>query len=184
MPDWPHAPAHRLSSAGAYMITTGTYLKKPLFKSAPRLIFLCEQLLALVPQHGWNLEAWAVFPNHYHFVATAKKKAQTLPRLLSQLHTVTAKEINRRDRTPGCKVWFQYWDSHLTFPQSYLARLNYVHSNAVKHGLVRQPGLYPWCSAGWFEREAEKPFYQTVMRVRSDRVNVRDDFNVNPEDIQ
>lgn len=94
------------------------------------------------------------------------------------------KEINRQDETPGRKVWFQYWDSHLTYPQSYLARLNYVHCNAVKHGLVREPALYPWCSAGWFEREAERSFYQTVMRIRSDRVNVRDDFEVNAADVQ
>jgi putative transposase len=81
-------------------------------------------------------------------------------------------------------VWFQYWDSHLTYPRSYLARLNYVNCNAVKHGLARQPGLYTWCSAGWFEREAKRPFYLTVMRMGSDRVNTVDDFEVNPADVQ
>jgi len=184
MPDWPHAPTHRLDSAGAYMVTAATYHKEPLFRSAKRLTLLCEKLLELAPQHGWKLEAWAVFPNHYHFVAIAKEKAETLPRLIGHLHTVTAKEINGQDETPGRKVWFQYWDSHLTYPRSFLARLNYVHCNAVKHGLVREPTQYPWCSAGWFEREAERPFYQTVMRIRSDRINVKDDFNVNLADIQ
>jgi putative transposase len=184
MPDWPHAPTHQLDSAGAYMVTAATYRKEPLFRSAKCLTLLCEQLLELAPKHGWKLEAWAVFPNHYHIVAMSEAKAETLSRLIGHLHTVTAKEINRQDETPGRKVWFQYWDSHLTYLRSYLARLNYVHCNAVRHGLVREPTQYLWCSAGWFEREAERPFYQTVMRMRSHRVNVRDDFEVNPVDIQ
>jgi putative transposase len=184
MPDWPHSPTHRLDSAGAYMITSATYQKQPLFRSAKRLTFLCETLLHLALRHGWKLEAWAVFPNHYHFVATSPMEAGTLRQFIGHLHTSTAAEINRQDRTPGRKVWFQYWDSHLTYPQSFLARLNYVHSNAVRHGLVRQPPQYAWCSAGWFERKAGRAFYQTVMRIRVDRVKVLDDFTVDPADIQ
>jgi len=184
MANWPHGPTHRLDSSGAYMVTAATYRKEPLFKSATRLTLLCEKLLDLAPQHGWRLEAWAVFPNHYHFVAISEEKAETLPRFIGHLHTVTAKEINRQDETAGRKVWFQYWDSHLTYLRSYLARLNYVHCNAVKHGLVREPAQYPWCSAGWFESKAEGPFFQTVMRMRSDRINVGDDFDVSLADIE
>ena len=173
-----------LDDSGAYMVTAGTYRKEPLFRSAKRLAFLCEQLLDLAAMHNWKMEAWAVFPNHYHFVAIAKEKAENLPRFIGHLHMVTAKEINGQDQTPGRKVWFPYWDSRLSYPQSYLARLNYVHCNAVKHKLVRESSQYPWCSAGWFEREATKPFYQTVMRMRSDRVNVSDDFEVNTAEIE
>jgi putative transposase len=184
MPDWPHSPTHRLDGAGAYMVTAATYRKQPLFCSTKRLTYLCETLLHLAPQHGWKLEAWAVFPNHYHFVGISQQKAVALPRFIGHLHTVTAKELNRLDETPRRRVWFQYWDSHLTYPRSYLARLNYVHCNAVRHGVVRLAPHYPWCSAGWFEREAERPFYQTVMRMRSDRINVMDDFVVDPADIE
>jgi len=184
MPDWPHSPTHRLESTGAYMVTAATYQKHPLFRSAKRLAFLCEALLHLAPTYNWKLEAWAVFPNHYHFIATTENKATTLPTFLGHLHTVTAKEINLQDEMPGRRVWFQYWDSHITYVKSYLARLNYVHCNAVRHSLVREATLYPWCSAGWFEREAERPFYQTVMRIRSDRVKVIDEFVVDPADVE
>lgn len=184
MPDWPHSPTHRLDRAGAYMVTAATYQQRPLFRSAKRLTYLCEALLQLAPRHGWKLEARAVFPNHYHFVATSQQKALTLPKFIGHLHTITAKEINRQDVAPGRRVWFQYWDSHLTYLRSYLARLNYVHCNAARHGLVRVPTHYPLCSAGWFEREAKRPFYQTVMRIPSDRVKVMDDFTVDPADIR
>jgi putative transposase len=184
MADWPHAPLHRLSDAGAYMVTAATDQKKPLFHSAERLKTLCQHILDLATVYGWKLQAWAVFPNHYHFIGVVGVNADNLARFVGHVHAATAKQINGMDGSSGRKVWFQYWDSHITFPRSYLSRLNYVHCNAVKHGVVRDAGSYVWCSAGWFERTAEKSFYRTVMGMRSDRVNVLDDFEVDPVDVR
>ncbi|HKW90096.1 MAG TPA: hypothetical protein VJN21_15195 [Candidatus Acidoferrales bacterium] len=183
MPDWPHSPTHLLDAAGAYIVTAGTYRKQPFFRSGKRLTYLCESLLHLAASRGWKLEAWAVFPNHYHFVALSPSTAGTLRQFTGHLHYLTAKEINREDETPGRKVWFQYWESKLTYQKSFLARLNYVHFNAVHHGLVRLAEQYPWCSAGWFQRKAERSFYETVMQMRSDRIRVVDDYVVEPVDI-
>jgi putative transposase len=183
MPDWPHGPTHQLDAAGAYIITAGTYRRQAFFKSSERLAYLCETLLALAAQYEWKLEAWAVFPNHYHVVAISEEQRPELGRFIGHLHTVTAKEINRRDKTPGRKVWFQYWDSRITYQKSYLARLNYVHANAVKHGLVRLAEQYEWCSAGWFRRRAGRAFYQTVMEMPFEGIKVVDDFEVSADEI-
>jgi hypothetical protein len=51
-------------------------------------------------------------------------------------------------------------------------------ANAVHHRLVAEPSLYPWCSAGWFQRQATTTFYKTVMGFKSNRVNAPDDFEV------
>ena len=40
--------------------------------------------------------------------------------------------LNRIDDTPGRRVMYKFWDTRLTFEKSWLARLNYVHQNAVK----------------------------------------------------
>jgi putative transposase len=184
MPDWPHSPTHRLNAAGAYAVTAGTFHKKPFFHSSKRLKYLCEMLLQLASRYGWLLEAWAVFPNHYHFIAISPERVTTLRRFVSHLHATTAKEINSQDETQGRKVWFQYWESHLTYQKSYLARLNYVHSNAVKHGLVLRAEQYEWSSAAWFQRRAERSFYETVMRMRSERVNMADDFRVDATEME
>jgi hypothetical protein len=37
MRDWPHSPVHRLAEPGAYIVTAGTYLKKPTFAGPQRL---------------------------------------------------------------------------------------------------------------------------------------------------
>jgi putative transposase len=178
MSDWPHSPLHRLSQAGAYMVTCGTYLKKHHFRGTERLEFLHDSLLGLAEEYGWNLQAWAVFSNHYHFVAISPHDAESLVLFLKKLHSDTALALNRWDATRGRQVWFQYRDTHLTFLKSYYARLNYVHTNAVHHRLVPVASLYPWCSAGWFERRAETSFFKTVMGFKSDRVTVPDDYEV------
>jgi putative transposase len=173
---WPHAPTHRLAGAGVFMVTAGTYKKEHLFRDGPLLGMLHRALLTIAAQHGWRLEAWSVFPNHYHFIAHSPPKAGTLVPFLRELHSRTAVAVNEHDATPGRKVWHNYWDSRLTHERSYLARLHYVHQNALKHGLVPVANQYRYCSAAWFERIATPAQVKTIYSLKTDRVNVRDDF--------
>ena len=66
---WPHAPEHRLGEAGTYFVTAATYLKAHHFRRRGRVEVLHRGLLTVARDFGWRLEAWAVFSNHYHFVA-------------------------------------------------------------------------------------------------------------------
>jgi putative transposase len=175
--DWPHAPAHRLRDRGVYLVTAGTRGKEHFFHSRERLSYLTNALMVLAQEYGWGLQAWAIFSNHYHFIGGSEKPC-TLRRLIQYLHSISAKHINLLDGTPGRTVWFQYWDTQLTHEKSYLARLTYVHTNAVRHGLVGQAEQYPWCSAGWFLRKAGKPFFETVKRFPCDKVMIPDGFKV------
>lgn len=173
---WHHAPEHRLAATGAYMVTAGTYQRVPLLASPERRDALQLMLFELAERYSWSLQAWAILANHYHFIATRQPDAVSLPAFIRALHARTAVEANRADRTPGRKVWFQYWDSHITFPRSYYARLNYVHNNPVHHRAVTRAADYPWCSAGWFEREATSSFHRMVTGFRYDRLDVPDDY--------
>ncbi len=177
---WPHAPTHQLSETGTYFVTVGTYLKLHHFRGPDRLAVLHRGLLTVGRDLGWTFEAWAVFSNHYHFVAhspTAEPGAGSLSRMIGLLHEKTAKWVNRLDAAPGRKVWHNFRETLLTYQKSYLARLNYVHQNPVKHGLVPAANLYPWCSAAWFERTATTAQVKTVYGFPRDRVNVDDDYS-------
>jgi len=173
MPDWPHSPLHRLGGAGAYMVTGATYLKKPLLRGEYRLTFVRDLLFRLADKLGWQLQAWAVLPNHYHFVAISEE-SENLSTLINRLHARTSDVINELDETPGRQSLYQFWDSHITYERSYLARLHYVHENPVHHGLVKDARQYPWCSAAWFERTADAAFYKTVKSFPIDKVKVMD----------
>ncbi len=176
MTDWPHAPLHRLVEQGAYMVTCGTYLKQHHLNSAEKLTFFRDLLFNCAREFGWELQAWAILSNHYHWVGVSPERPESLRRLASKLHTLSAKQLNQWDSMPGRKVWFHYYDSHLTFQTSYYARLKYVHQNAVHHGVVNAAVNYPWCSAAWFERNSRPAFRRMVEQFKTDRVEVMDEF--------
>ncbi len=181
---WPHAPTHQLSDSGTFFVTAGTYLKQHHFRGPKRLSVLHRGLLTVARDFDWELEAWAVFSNHYHFVAhspPSDEGARSLSQMLGLLHEKTAKWINKLDAAPGRQVWHNFRETRLTYQKSNFARLNYAHCNAVKHGLVRVASQYPWCSAAWFERTAAPAQVRTIYRFKVDRVQVFDEYDVAPE---
>jgi putative transposase len=137
-----------------------------------------RELLSKATQYGWHVEAWAIFSNHYHFVGHALEDAKSLKPFLTHLHAETARKFNQLDHVTDRQVWFNFWETELTYEKSYLARLNYVHQNAVKHGLVPVANQYRWCSAAWFERTATPAQVKTIYSFKTDKVKILDDFDV------
>jgi putative transposase len=174
--DWPHAPVHRLADSAVYFVTASTLHKAHYFGTPETRDLLERLLLTFAKESGWQLEAWAVFANHYHIVARGNPDSRNLGEFLQHLHGVSARELNKLDGVEGRQVWFNFRDTRLTIQHSYLARLNYVHQNAVKHKLVTVANQYPWCSAAWFERVASAAQVKTVYGFKIDRVQVDDDF--------
>ena len=157
------------------MVTGSTLHKAKLFNSAAKLNYLECELLGMLHKFGWRPQAWAAFPNHYHFVAIAPENPN-LATLIERLHGRTSHGLNSMDAVRGRKVWFQYFDTALTYEKSYLARLSYVHRNAVKHGIARVPEAYRWCSARWFLEHGTNAQIEAIMSLPIDQVNVIDDF--------
>ena len=79
------------------MVTSATLYKRHLFKSPEQLTLLENQLLSLAKKFHWQLEAWAVFSNHYHFVARSEPEAVagSLKSMIHELHSDTARDLNR-----------------------------------------------------------------------------------------
>jgi putative transposase len=183
-PPWPHAPTHKLGPAGTFFVTASTLHHAHHFQGSDRLSFLQRSLLAVVDDFDWSLEAWAVFSNHYHFVAHAPGMpigSSRLADMLSVLHSSTAGWINSLDEESGRQVWCNYRETQLTYQKSYLARLNYVHQNPVRHGLVAFANQYPWCSAGWFEKSASPAQVRSIYRFKTDRIEPADRCPVAPD---
>ena len=173
---WPHAPVHRIGSDGVYMVTAATLYKNALFSTAQKLTLLENEILALAKHYRWQLEAWAVFTNHYHLIARGEPSSKRLERYLKHIHGNTARELNVLDQTIGRQVWYNFWETRLTYERSYLARLNYVHQNAVKHAIVLVANQYSWCSAAWFERTASPASVKTIYSFKTDAIKVYDDY--------
>jgi len=158
------------------MITAATFHKQHFFMSDEKLDLLESELLSLAKHYSWHLHAWAVFANHYHFIARTENEVPRLAEFLSHLHTSTARDLNRLDEASGRRVWYNFWDTKLTYERSYFARLSYVHQNPVKHGLVTVANQYRWCSAAWFERTTQPSMVKTIYGFKIDKLRIADDY--------
>ena len=171
-----HNPPHYFVPNAMYMVTGAILHKQHLLSEGKRKQFILQTLFDRAKLLGWNLEAWAILDNHYHFIAQAPEDATSLEKLIRQFHSITAIQINRWDDTPGKQVWYNYWDSCLTYEKSYLARLHYVHMNPLKHGLAENPIEYPFCSYKWFIEQSNSDLKEQVFSQPIDRIEVFDDF--------
>lgn len=175
---WHHGPTHLFAPNSLYMLTAPTLGKQHIFRGDDRLQLLQDVLFEVAEVYKWELQAWAIFSNHYHFIARAPDNATTLRRMIQRLHSQTARIVNRIDGLSRRQVWFQYWDVCLSSEKSYYAHLNYVHNNPVKHGVVEHLSDYPYCSASQFKANADNDLWYRVLAHSDELVKVEDSFSV------
>jgi putative transposase len=176
---WHHSPVHKLSAGGAYIVSCGTYKKVPYISTPQRLSEFQYLLFKYADKYGWRLQAWAIMSNHYHWVGLSPEKdngGQSLKKMTSELHQISAKRFNIQDNTKGRRVWFNYWETHITYQRSYYSRLKYVHDNPAHHKIIANAANYPWCSRAWFEREASSAFVNQIDSFKTDKLKIPDDF--------
>jgi len=176
MTDWPHAPPHRTLETGTYMITSGTHRKEHFFNDHDKLTLLQNIIFDAVLQFEFNLEAWAVMSNHYHLILDTNNTLELVKKFISKVHGLSAIEINKFDNTSKRKIWYNYWDTHISYQKSYYARLNYVNKNPVHHGIVEKAEEYHWCSEANFKYNLDPAFSRTVNSFKFDEIKVIDDF--------
>lgn len=172
--DWPHATPHRLAQSGVYFLTDRTRNLAHLLAEDSMKDWFQDKLRGLAAEFGWNLEAWAILSNHYHWVAHSPEEdpdAESLRFWVRKLHSLATKELNRREGCPGrSRLWQNYRETRLTHQRSYLARLHYVHQNAVHHGLVRKGTLWKWCSASEFVAASSPAWVRTIASFQYDEI--------------
>ena len=100
------------------MVTGSTLRKELLFKKPEELDLLQEMLLELADQYQWLLEAWAIFPNHYHFIAQSPETPELLRKLVTHFHASSAKKLNTSIERPDEKSGFNIGtrESRTTIP--------------------------------------------------------------------
>lgn len=74
------------------------------------------------------------------------------------------------------RIFWNYWDTCITYERSYFARLNYIYFNPVKHGYVEVPESYPFGSYYYRMQNEEKHLERLKKDYPWDKVKVKDDF--------
>lgn len=94
-------------------------------------------------QQGLCIAAYVLMPEHVHLLTDEPAK-DTLATFLQILKQLTSRQL----KSPDQKQFWQrrYYDFNVSIHEKYVEKLQYIHRNPVKRGLVLNPEDYRGCS--------------------------------------
>jgi len=139
--------AGRVSLPGqAYLLTTCAHDQAPILMEGMHPRIIIGSLFWLRDQGRVRLHAFVVMATHIHFVMTLEA-GHSLPRVLQTFKGFTARQINAA-RGADAPVWQEgYRDDRINDYEDMRCRVQYVHENPVRPGLVRAPDEYMFSGA-------------------------------------
>lgn len=195
---------HLFRSNTKYFITGSTYQKVPYLRSERAKERILKLIFKGFTDYEWKIENWVILNHHYHLMVEAPLKADTLSDIIRDVHSFTAlwikkninlksKEymecINRVDASTDplgtlhnssqTKLFHNYWDTGVTYENSYYARLNYIWHNPVKHGYVEDSANWKFGSYYYRQQNSEDntgKLNKIIKNYPCDEVNVNDLF--------
>ena len=103
-------------------------------------------------------------------------QAAKLGNIMREIHKFSALEIKKF--VPVAKdiekVWYNYWDTCITFESSYYTRISYIWFNPVKHGYVNDPKDWKYGSYYYRIKENTDKLKEIVKKCPFDKVKVFD----------
>ena len=119
--------------------------------------------------HPFYLTAWVCLPDHWHAIC-APVDPTTISLAIKSVKQSSMSAINRQRGAEG-ELWqARFFDRALRTVQEYNEKVEYIHLNPVKAGLVCRPQDWPWSSfneySGMSAEEQERLCGLAIDRVR------------------
>jgi REP-associated tyrosine transposase len=96
-------------------------------------------------QHGFLLTAWVFLPDHWHAIIYPGFPL-TISRVLEAIKVGATLRINRWRGERGVLLQGRFFDRALRTVREYHEKMEYIHLNPVKAGLVARPEDWKWSS--------------------------------------
>ncbi len=148
-----------------YYITTISYNRLPIFTRPSFIIPLLDSLNFYRYQQEFKLLGYVIMPDHIHLIIWPFGRS-TVSDIMRDYKTFTSKRIIRQARVENIRDWLtafeqagaetdrsenkvwqdSYWDENVYTERFLRQKLNYVHRNPLRAGLVERPVDYPYSS--------------------------------------
>jgi putative transposase len=98
---------------------------------------------------------YVLMPDHWHALIRPAFPL-TISRVVQDVKWISSRTLNQERHSSG-PVWqHQFWDRFVRHAKELRARLDYMHFNPVRKGLVGRPEDWPWSSYNNFGLDNEK----------------------------
>ena len=130
---------------------------------------LARALTRMRSKHGFSLAAWVFMPDHWHAIISPPHPL-TISRVFQSVKVSSTIAINVRRREAGDLWQNRFFDRALRTVKQYLEKVEYIHLNPVRSGLVERAEDWKWSSiheyAGVTGEEQETRCGLRIDRVR------------------
>jgi putative transposase len=126
-----------------HFITFSCYKRQPLLHTEEAKDTLQQILEQTRKQQDLRIAGYVLMPEHVHLL-TNEPATSTLATFLQ----ILKQQASRQLKPPNQKQLWQrrYYDFNVSSPEKFTEKLQYIHRNPVKRGLVTSPKDYRWSS--------------------------------------
>ena len=178
MPDEAHHPRKTCKRFNiphhAHFLTFSCYRRQPFLSGehGPRWFLECLDRTRAAEE--FRLWAYVIMPEHVHLLIAPgetcdvsrmlwRLKAPLAVRVIAFLKSQRSDYLSRLEhREAGGRIKHRFWqpgggyDRNLWTPSEIRDKIDYIHANPVRRGLVETPELWRWSSAkAWQQRASE-----------------------------
>ena len=149
-----------------HFITCSCYRRLPLLRSARAQRVFVKILGQVRECYGFALVGYVLMPEHFHLLISEPERG-TPSTVMQVLKQRVSRHLRRRrhSRVPAAQLKLGFRGSDDSLPQFWQRRfhdfnvwshkkrvekLNYMHMNPVKRGLVTRPKDWPWSSYSFY----------------------------------
>ena len=175
--EYKHNPPHLFRAGSKYFITSSTLDRHHYLKSDEAKTATLNILEKSFFHFNWKIEDWVILDNHIHIMVEASEHADTLPKVMNNFHKFTANWLSKNGiKKIKNKYFHNYWDTCITYQSSYLARLNYIWFNPVKHGYVENPEYWKFGSYYYRFKNKSNEMMDIIKNYSYEKLQIYDDF--------
>ena len=140
----PKGLTRRYGQDHLHFVTFSCYQRLPLLDSAGSRNIFVQILGEVRDRHGFALAGYVVMPEHIHLLISEPVKGTP-----STVLQVLKQRVSRLNRADHCLTQFwqpRFYDFNVWSQKKKVEKLQYMHMNPVKRGLVSHPKDWPWSS--------------------------------------
>ena len=160
-----------LTEERCFFITTACYQHLPLLTDATCFGILFDSFQFYNERYQAKLLAYVLMTNHIHFIIYFDEQTRLMEymRDVKKFTSLKLREhiemtkpdqlwcIEHENRTQRFKIWEDRYDDVYLYSRSVCeTKVDYIHNNPVRAGLVTNPSDYPYSSAAFYEGKRER----------------------------
>ncbi len=170
----------------ALYVTAVAKDRLPVFRTDAIKIITCNALAEARNSAGFSLYAYVIMPDHLHAITDRNLKPAEILRYINGIisrrvidhlkehgHNASLQKLRHETRERAYR--YSLWDHHsnvfsITSEDMFMQKVNYIHQNPVRAGLVEKAEDYRWSSARSWKR---CPLEDEPLKVDIDRITWR-----------